>query len=276
LIRQSFQFVKRDPGDYSVGGIDSMKCEHAQEFFSDYIEKSLDKPAAVTLEAHLVACGKCRHALEGLRQTWDTLSAMPAVEAPADLAWRVVCRLQQERLEEMEARRRRPHPLAAWLRSLTPGAAFGYATLVAILFVALAFPLRDPIQQVIFGVGGSDPVIVAPRPAPVDATNPNEPLADFAGVYQNAESGQWFYRLVVTLPADQGAGQVTWNPLVTLNGQPTGAGERSQVAAAGQPQLLPIPALVGGSPVQGVLLRVERAGQPLFQKVIPIPANSTR
>jgi hypothetical protein len=247
-----------------------MKCEHAQEFFSDYVEKSLDKPTEVTLEAHLTACAGCRRDLEGLQQTWQALNAVPAVEPPTDFAWRVVCRLQQERLEQLEAQRKRPNPFVAWLHSLTPGSAFGYATLVAILFVAIAFPLRGPIESVIFGLFGSPSTPIS-QPVPPLAPRVDETFASFAGTYQDAGTGQTFYRLIVTLPESLDQARVTVDPLIPMNGQLSSTGEREHAVVGGQ-QVISIPVAVGSSPVQAVLMRVHVPGQRPFVKYLNVPA----
>ena len=41
-----------------------MKCDRAQEFFSDYLERTLDRPMAAALESHLHDCSACREDLE--------------------------------------------------------------------------------------------------------------------------------------------------------------------------------------------------------------------
>jgi predicted anti-sigma-YlaC factor YlaD len=43
-----------------------MQCDRAEEFFSDYMERTLDRPMTVALEAHLAACGRCRGDIEAL------------------------------------------------------------------------------------------------------------------------------------------------------------------------------------------------------------------
>jgi hypothetical protein len=61
-----------------------MKCDKAQEFFSDYIESTLDRPMTVALEAHLNGCELCSADVASLRSMWTVLDKVPQVEPPAD------------------------------------------------------------------------------------------------------------------------------------------------------------------------------------------------
>lgn len=97
-----------------------MHCERAQEFFSDYLERALDRPLAVALETHLSTCPACRDDVEALRETLFSLEALPPVEPPANGEWQVICRLANERAARYEADRRRPAALPDWLRRLSP------------------------------------------------------------------------------------------------------------------------------------------------------------
>jgi len=110
-----------------------MQCERAQEFFSDYLERTLDRPMTVAVEAHLGSCGRCRDEVEILQETLLALDAVPEVEPPRDGAWQVMSRIRSARAEQLEAQRRRPAPFFDWLRALNPASAAmgaGLATLV--------------------------------------------------------------------------------------------------------------------------------------------------
>jgi hypothetical protein len=234
-----------------------MKCEHAQEFFSEYVEKTLDKPSGVALEAHLTACAACRRDLEGLRQTWGALNATPAVEPPKDLAWRVMVQLQQERLERLEAERKRTNPFVGWLQALTPGAAFGYAVLVALLFVAIAFPLRPLIPQVTWGWGD--------RPVAVDTT----PLMDLAAAQQDSRTGRWFMPLVITAPPDAGDSSVTISPMVLRGGQWAAISASTRALLPGPPQVVQVPVMVGTERVLAVRVEVQgTGGSPVVRELL--------
>jgi len=110
-----------------------MQCERAQEFFSDYLERTLDRPMTVALESHLGSCARCRDEVEALQETVLTLDAVPEVEPPWDGAWQVMSRIRSARAEQLEAQRRKPVPFFDWLRTLNPASAAmgaGLATLV--------------------------------------------------------------------------------------------------------------------------------------------------
>jgi Putative zinc-finger len=241
-----------------------MKCEHAKDFFSEYIEQSLDKPTGVALEAHLTACGACQRELDGLRQTWGALNATPAVEPPADLAWRVMCRLQEEKLQRLEAEqtRKAKNPFLGWLQALTPGAAFGYATLTALLIIGMLFPLRSALQGgVIFGPG-----IGTPRPA-VTAVDLH-PLADLAGARQDGQ-GRWIMPLVVTTAPQLGQSSATVTPMLRRDREWVAmeSAETTQVLPPGATRTFAVPMTVEGERVLAVRVRVQAARQT-FQDVV--------
>lgn len=110
-----------------------MHCDRAEEFFSDYLERTLDRPMTVALEAHLAGCVPCRDEVETLQATFMALERVPEVEPPADGAWDVMRRLRAVRAEQIEAERRKAPAFLEWLRSLNPlsvGMGASLATLV--------------------------------------------------------------------------------------------------------------------------------------------------
>jgi len=243
-----------------------MKCENAQDFFSEYIEASLDKPSTVALEAHLTACGSCRRGLEGLRQTWDAFKVVPAVEPPKDLAWRVMVQLQKERLDRLEAQKKRTNPFLGWLQSLTPGAAFGYATLVALLLVAVAFPLTGHMPPGIqFGLQPNVKVFEQPQLP--------EPMTTALDARQDPQDGHMFYQVVITPPDKPDVTRVIVKPLVTVNGQVIETQGNVTTFTIGHSQSIPVPAAVAEGPVQSVKVRVEADGWRAYEKVIQLPAS---
>lgn len=245
-----------------------MKCENAQEFFSEYIETSLDKPSTVALEAHLTACGSCRRGLEGLRQTWDAFKAVPAVEPPKDLAWRVMVQLQKERLDRLETQRKRTNPFVGWLQSLTPGAAFGYAMLVALLLVGAAFPLTGHVpgfpRMTGFnptpGLGALYPPLPGPMVTVLDAR-------------QDPQDGHLFYQLVITPPDKPAVTRVILKPQVMVDGQLSEAREIVTTFAAGHSQSVPVPAAVAQGPVKDVAIHVEANGWRPYDGVVQLPSS---
>jgi len=245
-----------------------MKCENAQEFFSEYIETSLDKPSTVALEAHLTACGSCRRGLEGLRQTWDAFKAVPAVEPPKDLAWRVMVQLQKERLERLETQRKRTNPFVGWLQSLTPGAAFGYAMLVALLLVGAAFPLTGHVPG-IHGITAFDPTPGLGALYPPLAA----PMITVLDARQDPQDGHLSYQVVITPPNQPTTTRVTLKPRVMVNGQPTETQGYVTTFDAGHSQSIPVPAAVAQGPVQDVAIHVEAQGWRPYDGVIQLPSS---
>jgi len=243
-----------------------MKCENAQEFFSEYIETSLDKPSTVALEAHLTACGSCRRGLEGLRQTWDAFKAVPAVEPPKDLAWRVMVQLQKERLERLETQRKRTNPFVGWLQSLTPGAAFGYAMLVALLLVGAAFPLTGHMPPgITFDLRPNGDVF---KQQPLAA-----PMTTVLDARQDPQDGHLSYQVVITPPNQPATTRVTLKPRVMVNGQPTETQGYVITFDAGHSQSIPVPAAVAQGPVQDVAIHVEAQGWRAYDGVIQLPSS---
>lgn len=124
-----------------------MQCERAQEFFSDYVERALDRPMTVALEGHLVACRPCRDEVESLRETFLTLEATPEIEPPVDGVWHVMCRLQQERAAKLEAERNRRPGFVEWLRSLSPASVAMGASLATLVIGGTWFATGIPHGQ---------------------------------------------------------------------------------------------------------------------------------
>ena len=119
-----------------------MKCDKAQEFFSDYIESTLDRPMTVALETHLSGCEVCSTDVADLRSMWTVLDKVPAVEPPADFVWRTTTRLQNELLNRREAERAKPLP---WWKRLTPVQSFSYASIAALLVVGLTIGVHNTV-----------------------------------------------------------------------------------------------------------------------------------
>jgi hypothetical protein len=115
-----------------------MKCDKAQEFFSDYIENTLDQPMVVAIETHLNGCATCSADVADLRSMWTVLDKVPQVEPPADFVWRTTTRLQNEVLNRREAERAKPLP---WWKRMTPVQAFSYAGVAALLVIGLTVPV---------------------------------------------------------------------------------------------------------------------------------------
>ena len=115
-----------------------MKCDKAQEFFSDYIENTLDRPMTVALEAHLNGCDSCSADVASLRSMWTVLDKVPQVEPPADFVWKTTTRLQNEFLNRQEAQRAQP---VAWWKRLTMVQTLSFGAAAALLAIGLWAPV---------------------------------------------------------------------------------------------------------------------------------------
>lgn len=135
-----------------------MQCDRAQEFFSDYLEHTLDRPMTVAIESHLAGCVNCREEVEVLQSTFLALDSLPEVEPPADGAWQVMMAIRQQRAAQYEAERRKAPTFLEWLRTLNPmGVAMG-ASLATLAIGGSLFVTGIPHEKLGLGL---------PTPAPV-------------------------------------------------------------------------------------------------------------
>jgi anti-sigma factor RsiW len=114
-----------------------MKCETAQQVFSEYVEETIEKPLALTFEHHLKQCEECRRAYGSFRSTWRILESFPIVEAPSGFRESVVARVKAQQ----ETAAEKPSP---WRFSLgnvlgvrVPARAFAWASAMLIFAVLL-------------------------------------------------------------------------------------------------------------------------------------------
>jgi Putative zinc-finger len=257
-----------------------MRCEKTQEFFSDYIGGTLERPMMVAVEAHLKECGACADDVAALRQTWAALDALPMVEPPADFAWRVATRLQHERLERREKQRLRSGFWPSWVRALTPAHAVGLTAIAALLAVGLMYPLQMNTAHVPFGPTGREPgPSVGTPPLPPPQADPT--LAPQVVVRPvQFESGQWMGSVVVTPAADLPQFTVSVTPMSLLDDRRLAGAERLDLAAgtmhARVPYVIPVPLGPDASEVQAVTLQITSPALPRdVRKVIffPIPGS---
>ncbi len=114
-----------------------MRCERAQEQFSEYHEGTLGRSFVVALENHLNGCETCKADLLELKSVWKILDEAPAVEPPAGFRATV-----WQRIDAAEkAAVRRPAFAFNW-RSLfaRPAIAFAAAVLLLAVLVPVVLP----------------------------------------------------------------------------------------------------------------------------------------
>jgi hypothetical protein len=136
-----------------------MQCDRAQEFFSDYLEHTLDRPMTVAIESHLAGCVNCREEVEVLQSTFLALDSLPEVEPPADGAWQVMMAIRQQRAAQYEAERRKAPSFLEWLRTLNPmGVAMG-ASLATLAIGGSLFVTGIPHDKLGFDFVKPTPVV---------------------------------------------------------------------------------------------------------------------
>lgn len=125
-----------------------MKCEKAQELFSDHLEGLLERPMAVAFDQHIAECCDCERDYLVFRTTWQMLEALPEVAPPPGFSTDVVVKL---RLQQEAARRARPRWQVIWsdlFTSRVPVRAFaGVAAAFALAVVIVNTPLGGVIRQ---------------------------------------------------------------------------------------------------------------------------------
>ncbi|MEN6521885.1 MAG: zf-HC2 domain-containing protein [Armatimonadota bacterium] len=123
-----------------------MKCEKAQELFSDYLEDALECPMAVAFDQHLKSCPACAREFAAFKMTWSMLGTLPEVEPPSDFASEVMMKIRMQRETE---RCSRPRWQTIWrdvFQSKVPAKVFaGAATLFILAQVVLHTPARTTI-----------------------------------------------------------------------------------------------------------------------------------
>lgn len=141
-----------------------MQCDRAQEFFSDYLEHTLDRPMVVAIESHLAGCANCREEVEFLKNTFQALDSLPEVEPPADGAWQVMMAIRQQRAAQYEAERQKAPTFLEWLRALNPMSVAMGASL-ATLAIGGSLLVTGLPQVVKLGFGVSQtPSVKVPAP----------------------------------------------------------------------------------------------------------------
>lgn len=127
-----------------------MRCERAQELFSDVHEGAAPRAVLVPFENHLAECTACRAQMDGLREVWNLLDSAPMVEPPADFRAAV-----WKRIDAAEAAKQKAHPLRAlaldWRTLFSrPAAAWAAAALLLVLLTGVVVPGRYTAARMVF------------------------------------------------------------------------------------------------------------------------------
>src|SRR5437016_3673479 len=114
-----------------------MRCERAQELFSEYCEGTVQRALKVPLESHLGACGQCRDEVSGLRRVWKLLDDAPLMSPPEGFRAAVWQRIDAQQA----ARNTRPRFSFDWRSFFTrPALAWGAAIVLLVLFSRFVVP----------------------------------------------------------------------------------------------------------------------------------------
>lgn len=123
-----------------------MKCEKAQELFSDRLEDAIERPMAVAFDQHLKDCPVCEREFAAFRMTWRMLGALPEVEPPPGFACEVMMKIRMQRETE---RCSRPRWQTIWreaFQSKVPARVFAGAVAV---FLCAQVVLHTPVRTTI-------------------------------------------------------------------------------------------------------------------------------
>ncbi len=127
-----------------------MRCDKAQELFSDYCEGTVQNALIVPLESHLSTCADCRSQVEDLGRIWKMLDEAPVVDPPADFranVWRRIDATQSERAPRVWF----PRLSFDW-RSLFARPTLGWAAaaLLVVVLAGIAVPGRYTAARMMF------------------------------------------------------------------------------------------------------------------------------
>jgi hypothetical protein len=119
-----------------------MRCERAQELFSEYCEGSIQTALRVPFEGHLQDCSGCREQVVGLKEVWKVLDSAPVIEPPADfraVVWRRIDAQQAARPQAV----RIPQLRFDW-RTLFSRPALGWAAAMLVLVLLAPMVVKGP------------------------------------------------------------------------------------------------------------------------------------
>ncbi|MDO8683360.1 MAG: zf-HC2 domain-containing protein [Armatimonadota bacterium] len=123
-----------------------MKCETAQQVFSDYLEETIEKPLALTFEHHLEQCDECRRSYGEFHSAWRVLEAFPTVEPPSGFRESVLSRVKSQQETAAQKTTAWRFNLSSVLGARLPTHAFAWA-LTALIFAVLLVRVSPPVFQ---------------------------------------------------------------------------------------------------------------------------------
>jgi hypothetical protein len=144
-----------------------MRCDKAQEIFSDNLEGTIERPMAIAFESHLAECPQCARDYSTFKTTWEMLETLPAVEPPPGFATDVIMAIEMQR---EAARRAQPRWQAIWNNMFTtkvPARVFAAAVTVFLCSMVL---LHTPLRGIV-------PAWVIPSPADTSNTVVGGPMS---------------------------------------------------------------------------------------------------
>lgn len=116
-----------------------MSCEHVREELAAYLEGLLEPAEAEAVAEHLSACPACSEEARRQEAAWSLLRADEPLEAPADLARRVLDEVRREAPGEPA----RIIPISRWRRWALPALAAAAVLVVALGSLLLRQPSGD-------------------------------------------------------------------------------------------------------------------------------------
>lgn len=123
-----------------------MKCEKAQELFSDHVEGALERPMAVTFDRHLAECPSCELDYSLFRATYQMLETLPEIEPPSGFACDVVMKVRLQREASLRTRRWWQSPWSEGFAFRMPAKVFaGASALIFLTMLLMHAPITDVV-----------------------------------------------------------------------------------------------------------------------------------
>lgn len=120
-----------------------MKCEKAQELFSDHLEGIIERPMAVAFDQHLKDCPVCAHEFAAFKMTWRMLETLPEVTPPPGFACEVMMKVRMQHETERRARPRWQNVFREVFANRVPARVFAGAVAV---FLCAQLVLHTPLR----------------------------------------------------------------------------------------------------------------------------------